>query len=154
MMAEPFFQYTNIVALMAWLVLLAFPGRPLVSGLVCGIIVPALLATGYAAVIGWKLLEQGPPPGDVTTIAGLRAVFTDDWVFAAAWTHYLCFDLVVGAWMARDATRLSIPWPLRTLALVLTFLAGPVGFLLHVGCRIMVRPGPAAPVSHGADATS
>lgn len=153
-MAEPFFQGTNTVALVAWLVLLAFPGRRLVSELACGIIVPALLAAGYAAVIGWKLLAEGPPPGDVTTIAGLRAVFADDWVFAAAWTHYLCFDMVVGAWIARDATRLAIPWPLRTLALALTFLAGPVGFLLHIGCRLAVRPEPAPPVAHGADSTS
>jgi hypothetical protein len=45
------------------------------------------------------------------------------------------FDMVVGAWIARDAVRLGIPWPLRTLALVLTFLAGPVGFLIHILVR-------------------
>ena len=73
------------------------------------------------------------------TLAGLRAAFADDWVFAAAWTHYLVFDMVVGAWIARDAVRLGIPWPLRTLALVLTFLAGPVGFLLHIVVRTAVR---------------
>ncbi|MFM8378541.1 MAG: abscisic acid-deficient protein Aba4 family protein, partial [Planctomycetia bacterium] len=67
--------------------------------------------------------------------AGLRRVFADDWVFAAAWTHYLVFDMVVGAWIARDAVRLGIPWPLRTPALVLTFLAGPVGFLIHLAAR-------------------
>ena len=81
----------------------------------------------------------GPPPGDLTTIAGLRAAFSDDWVFAAAWAHYLVFDMVVGAWIARDAVRLGIPWPLRTIALLLTFLAGPVGFLLHLVTRFVLR---------------
>jgi len=149
-MAQQFFQITNTVALAAWIALVAAPGRRLVSHVLCAVVVPGLLAAGYAVVIGWKLCENGPPPGDVTTIAGLRGVFTDDWVFAAAWAHYLVFDMVVGAWIARDAVRLGIPWPLRSLALVLTFLAGPVGFLLHVATRYALRravdasPGPTA----------
>lgn len=136
---EAFFQATNTVALVAWIALVAFPARRFVSHVLCAIIVPGLLAACYAAVIGWKLATDGPPPGDVMTIAGLRSVFTDDWVFAAAWTHYLVFDMVVGAWIARDAVRLGIPWPVRSLALVLTFLAGPVGFLIHLAARAMLR---------------
>jgi hypothetical protein len=136
---ETFFQITNTVALAAWIALVLFPGRRWVSHLLCGILVPSLLAAGYAAVIGWKLSQDGPPPGDVMTLAGLKEVFSDDWVFAAAWTHYLVFDMVVGAWIARDAVRLAIPWPLRSLALVLTFLSGPVGFLVHVVSRYALR---------------
>jgi len=139
--AESFFQATNTVALVAWTVLVVFPARRFISHLLCAIVVPGLLAACYAAVIGWKITTDGPPPGDVMTIAGLRSVFADDWVFAAAWTHYLVFDMVVGAWIARDAIRLCIPWPLRSLALVLTFLAGPVGFLIHLAARASLRPG-------------
>ena len=130
--AEMFFQATNTLALLAWTALVAFPGRRQVSGWLCAVVVPGVLAVAYAGVIGWKLAANGPPPGDVMTLAGLREVFTDDWVFAAAWTHYLVFDMVVGAWIARDSVRLGLPWPLRTAALLLTFLAGPVGFLVHL----------------------
>ena len=136
---DSFFQVTNSVALVAWIALVLFPARREVSHLLCAILVPAALAFGYAAVIGWKLSQDGPPPGDVTTLAGLKGMFTDDWVFAAAWTHYLVFDMVVGAWIARDAVRLGIPWPLRTVALLLTFLLGPVGFLVHVIVRFALR---------------
>jgi hypothetical protein len=139
MTAEKFFQATNILALLAWIALVLCPGRKLVSGMLCALIVPGVLALAYACVIGWKLATNGPPPGDVTTVAGLREVFTDDWVFAAAWTHYLVFDMVVGAWIARDSVRLGLPWLLRTSALVLTFLAGPVGFLVHVLGRGALR---------------
>lgn len=138
-MADTFFSATNTIALLAWVALVLFPSRRLVSHVLCGIVVPALLACGYAAVIGWKLAAGGPPPGDISTIAGLKAAFADDWVFAAAWAHYLVFDMVVGAWIARDAVRLGIPWPLRSLCLVLTFLLGPVGFLLHVVTRFALR---------------
>ena len=137
-MAEGFFQATNTLALVAWIALVLVPGRRVVSGVLCAVAVPGILAAGYAAVVAWKLATN-PPAGDVMTIAGLRAVFADDWVFAAAWTHYLCFDMVVGAWIARDAVRLGIPWPLRTVALVLTFLAGPVGLLVHLIARLTLR---------------
>ena len=107
MTAEMFFQATNMLALLAWITLVAFPGRKLISGWLCAVVVPGVLAVAYAGVIGWKLAANGPPPSDVMTLAGLREVFTDDWVFAAAWTHYLVFDMVVGAWIARDSVRLG-----------------------------------------------
>lgn len=138
-MAETFFQATNTLALLAWIALLLLPGKRVVSGLICAVIVPGVLAIAYAGVIGWKLASDGPPPGDVMTLSGLRDVFRDDWVFAAAWTHYLVFDMVVGAWIARDSVRLGLPWPLRTAALVLTFLAGPVGYLVHLAGRGILR---------------
>jgi len=140
-MAETFFRLTNMVALAAWIPLVLLPGRRLVSGLICGLLVPGGLALAYAVVIGWKLATNGPPPGDVTTLSGLRDVFADDWVFAAAWTHYLVFDMVVGAWIARDSVRLGIPWGLRTASLVLTFLSGPVGFLVHLASRTLLGRG-------------
>ena len=138
-MAETFFQSTNTLALAAWIALVLFPGKKLVSGVLCAVVVPGLLALAYAAVIAWKLASNGLPPGDVMTLTGLRDVFRDDWVFAAAWTHYLVFDMVVGAWIARDSVKLGIPWLLRTVALVLTFLAGPVGFLVHIVGRGVLR---------------
>ena len=138
-MAETFFQFTNTLALAAWIALVLFPGKKLVSGVLCAVVVPGLLALAYAAVIAWKLASNGLPPGDVMTLTGLRDVFRDDWVFAAAWTHYLVFDMVVGAWIARDSVKLGIHWLLRTVALVLTFLAGPVGFLVHIVGRGVLR---------------
>ena len=138
-MADTFFQATNTLALLAWIMLVLFPSRRPVSGVLCAVVVPGALALAYAGVIGWKLATNGPPPGDVMTLTGLREVFSDEWVFAAAWTHYLVFDMVVGAWIARDSVKLGMPWLLRTVALVLTFLAGPVGFLIHVVGRGVLR---------------
>ena len=139
MTAETFFRATNTLALVAWIALVLFPGRKLVAGVLCAVMVPGMLALAYACVIGWRLATNGPPPGDVMTLAGLRHVFADDWVFFAAWTHYLVFDMVVGAWIARDTVALGMPWLLRTTALVLTFLAGPVGFLVHILGRAALR---------------
>lgn len=139
MTPQAFFQATNTLALVAWIVLVLAPGRRIVSGVLCAIVVPGLLALAYVAVIGWKLAAAGLPGEDVMTLAGLRTVFADDWVLAAAWTHYLVFDMVVGAWIARDSVRRGIPWWLRTVALGLTFLAGPTGFLIHLVTRWSLR---------------
>jgi hypothetical protein len=114
---------------------LLLPGSRRISGLLCAALLPGALAAAYAAVIIWKLSAGGPSPDELGSIAGLRSAFADDWVFAAAWTHYLVFDMVVGAWIARDAVRLGIPWPVRSVCLVLTFLLGPIGFLLHLIAR-------------------
>ncbi|MFM1904276.1 MAG: hypothetical protein RLZZ440_2176 [Planctomycetota bacterium] len=139
MTAELFFQATNTLALLAWIALVVFPGNKAISGWLCAVVVPGLLALGYAAVIVWKLTTNGQPEGDVMTLTGLREVFQDDWVFAAAWTHYLVFDMVVGAWIARDSVKLGLPWLLRTASLVLTFLSGPVGFLVYIAGRWLLR---------------
>jgi hypothetical protein len=62
---------------------------------------------------------------------GLRKAMATPRVFLAGWTHYLVFDLFVGAWILRESRRLDVePRPF----LLLTFLAGPLGlgsFLLR-----------------------
>ena len=133
-----FFNATNTVALIAWCALVLFPSRRLLT-ILCGCVVPTLLASCYFLIIVWKFAENGPPPEDVMTINGLRSVFSDDWVFVAAWTHYLCFDLFVGAWIARDAVRIRMPAFIRTASLILTFLSGPIGFLLYMTARTLLQ---------------
>lgn len=144
-MADAYFRLTNTVAFAAWIVLLLLPGQRRVSVWLCAWVVPALLAASYAAIIATKLLlGGGGQSGDIMTMDGLRQAFADDWVFAAAWTHYLAFDMVVGAGIARDAVRRGMPWWLRTVCLVGTFLLGPAGFLLHVATRSLFPAPPAA----------
>jgi hypothetical protein len=140
--AQQMFTLTNTIALVAWVGLVLFPGWRIVSSTLCAVIVPGFLAALYVGIIGWRM-SAGLGPRiemrDMATITGLQNLFKNDWFFVAAWTHYLVFDMVVGAWVARDAVRLKIPWLLRTASLVLTFLSGPVGFLMYVVSRGLLR---------------
>jgi hypothetical protein len=67
---------------------------------------------------------------------GLRLALATPLGFLAGWTHYLAFDLFVGAWIVREASRLAVearPYLLATL------LAGPVGlgaFLVRRALRL------------------
>jgi hypothetical protein len=67
--------------------------------------------------------------------------------------HYLCFDLLTGAWEVQDARARGIPHPLVVPCLVLTFLFGPAGWLLYRGvASAHARWQPAAGPGRGARA--
>ena len=135
-MAQQLFQLTNTIALLAWIPLIVFPRQTFVQNTLCKQLIPGVLAATYLGVISWKFATLGPPSADVMTLSGLRSIFNDDFLFAAAWTHYLAFDMVVGTVVAREAIACGIPWPLRSLSLALTFLSGPIGYLTHLGFKL------------------
>lgn len=137
------FAFTNIVALIAWAMLLFLPRRPLVLSVVlfAGV---GLLCLIYALSLGLLLTGgvdagrvAGAPPFDPTnyTIEGIRALFMSDAGIVIGWTHYLAFDLFVGLWIARDADGKDFSRVAQAPILLLTFLAGPVGLLIYLVVR-------------------
>jgi hypothetical protein len=65
-------------------------------------------------------------------------------VALAGWIHYLAFDLLVGAAIARSAREESIAFVLVVPCLVLAFLFGPAGFLAFSALRWTRRAARAA----------
>ncbi len=72
--------------------------------------------------------------GNFTSIEGVRELFSSDVGIIIGWTHYLVFDLFIGAWEARDAKRRGFSHWLLVPCLGLTFMAGPVGLALYLVC--------------------
>lgn len=149
-MAEQLFQVTNVIALVAWLPLLLMPSNRFVTDRLCRQFVPAGLALFYVGVIASKILDGSSQLDDIGTITGLQEAFSNDLFFAAAWIHYLVFDMVVGSLIARGAVDSGIPWPLRSLCLILTFLMGPAGYLFYLGLRLCWRAAPEPPLAEPA----
>ena len=55
------------------------------------------------------------------------------------WVHFLAFDLLVGRWMVDDTLANGhARWPLG-LVLPATFLYGPLGFLIYMALRAVLR---------------
>jgi Domain of unknown function (DUF4281) len=54
---------------------------------------------------------------------------------AAAWAHFLAFDLWVGRFIVLDARERRIPTPLLSAILVLSLLLGPLGLLAYLALR-------------------
>jgi hypothetical protein len=93
---------------------------------------PAAFAGIYIVVIAtnWSSSE-----GSFSSLSGVAQLFADPWLLLAGWTHYLAFDLFVGAWEVRDARDRGISHLAVLPCLLLTFLFGPAGWLLYLGVR-------------------
>jgi hypothetical protein len=145
-MMETLFTTGNLAATAGWLLLLVAlfaPGLRATAFVVCGIVMPALLSAAYLGLL--SMAFASPPPGgvDFGSLAGVQALLTSDVGATTGWYHYLAFDMVIGTWIARDGLSRGV-WRLALLpALVLTFLAGPVGLLTYLVLRT-VKQGPVA----------
>ena len=90
------------------------------------------------------LAFAGGASGSFSSLDGVAQLFTSRPILLAGWLHYLAFDLVVGAWEVRDARRRGVAFGWVVPCLAVTFLAGPVGFLVWLLVRAVAgRSGPA-----------
>lgn len=136
MNANELFSIANLIALGAWVLLAASPWLPAVATRITGSIVPATLAAVYAVVVAANWVGS---EGGFSSLPDVAALFGNPWMLLAGWVHYLAFDLLVGNWEMRDATERGVPYALVLPCLVLTFLFGPVGWLLYLGVRRVRR---------------
>jgi hypothetical protein len=97
------------------------------------IIVPLLLSAAYAALIlaFWTSAEGG-----FSSLADVALLFQTPEILLAGWLHYLAFDLLIGAWIVRANEVEGLPFALLLPILALTFLFGPVGYLLFQSLRL------------------
>ena len=137
------FGLTNAIAVGGWIVLLFLPRGPFLRALVLYVGVGVLCLT-YAAMAaatfgGWVDPDAIVPerPADLTdyTVDGLRWLFMSDAGIVIGWTHYLAFDLFVGAWIAGDADHKGVGRIWQVPVLLLTFLSGPIGLLIWLIVR-------------------
>ena len=143
MMPDQIFSIANLVAVIAWVLLAALPRQRWVASVLTGIVVPALFAVVYVAIV---VTTFGRSPGGFSTLPAVATLFSNPWALLAGWIHYLAFDLFVGSWEVRDARARGVPHLLVLPCLVLTFLFGPAGWLLYMAMRssyLRLRPAPA-----------
>jgi hypothetical protein len=137
---EQLFSLASTTALGSWILLAILPGRRWVATVVTGVVVPALLAVLYVAL----LVSHWSAPGGFSTLANVSLLFSNPWLLLAGWVHYLAFDLLVGSWEVQDARARNLPHLFVLLCLFLTFMFGPAGWLLYQGGR-RLRPAPRDP---------
>jgi len=135
MTAEQVFSILNLTAMVAWLPLVFLPRQRWATAVV-PVAMPAVLAIIYVVLV---VVALPGSDGGFSSLAGVRALFDNDWGLLAGWVHYLAFDLFVGGWQVRDAQRRGIPHLLMVPVLVFTFLFGPGGMLLYLAIRSLAR---------------
>ncbi len=128
MSADRIFSLCNSIALIGWLILVFFPKWKIRDRYVISTIV-ILFSIVYASLIAWSF-----EPGlfeSFGTLDGVSGLFQNKYFLVAGWVHYLAFDLFVGAWIVKNAQRNKINHWLTVPALFLTFMLGPVGYLVY-----------------------
>ncbi|MBD2842367.1 ABA4-like family protein [Erythrobacter rubeus] len=131
------FSAVNVIALIAWVFLIAFPRWPALLSAVLymgvGLLCLIYAATLIAVLSG--VLPAGEGGADFTSIEGVRSIFASDVGVTIGWTHYLAFDLFVGLWIARDADAKFFSRLLQAPILLATFMAGPLGLFVWLLIR-------------------
>ena len=132
MNAEQIFSIANLAAVAGWLLLVIVPQRRVTRVLVHAGAIPLLLSAAYLVLI---VLFFGSAEGGFNSLAGVMRLFTNEWAVLVGWLHYLAFDLLVGAWEVRDAGERGVSHWMVIPCLVLTFVLGPIGFLMYTIVR-------------------
>ncbi len=136
MLYQTAFTVINLAAVPAWLMLLLAPRWQVTRTLVHGGIYPTIYCAIYAVFL-FNHLFLGAASADAsfTSLNGVMGLFDHPNGILLGWSHYLAFDLFVGAWIGRDALRRGISHWLAAPAMLLTFLLGPFGLLVYIAIR-------------------
>lgn len=137
MNAETIFSIANLTAVAGWILLLFAPRWNWTRKIVISGAISLLLSVAYLILI---VLFFGRSEGGFGSLADVMKLFTNQWALLAGWIHYLAFDLFVGSWEVKDAQERGISHWFVVPCLILTFLLGPIGFLLYHILRSVV-PG-------------
>ena len=128
MKAEQIFAIASFLAMISWIILAVAPRWIVTRKVILSGIVPLLLSVAYLILI---ILFFGQSEGGFGSLGDVMKLFTNEWVVLAGWLHYLAFDLFVGIWEVKDAQRRGLSHWFVIPCLFLTFMLGPIGFLLY-----------------------
>lgn len=138
MKAEQIFSIANLIAMISWILLAVAPRWVLTRKIVLSGAIPLLLSLAYLILIAALF---GSSEGGFGSLAGVMKLFTYEWTVLAGWIHYLAFDLFVGIWEVKDAQAKNISHWFVIPCLFLTFMLGPIGFLLYSILRLFLAKG-------------
>lgn len=139
---ETLFSIINYGVLPAWALLIVAPRWKGTQWVVHSIAPVIVLGLVYGALLARVFSGGAMPEGaGFGSLAGIMASFTLPEAVLAGWAHYLVFDLFVGAWEVRDASKRGMHHLIVVPCVILTLLMGPLGLLLYVILRMAMRRG-------------
>lgn len=120
-----------------WLLMIVAPTWTWTDRIVHSVFAPLAIGT-WVLVLG--LL--GPPPPEGAGVGSIEAVMLlvdgEHWTLTL-WTLVMGWDLLAGAWLARDARRHGIHHAWVAVCLVLTFVYSILGLALYLLARFALR---------------
>jgi hypothetical protein len=130
------FAYTafTLTVSVFWLLLIVAPKWLWTDRIVHTAFVPLALCL-WAIVLS----VQGPPPPEGAGMGSIKAVMllvSGEQATLTLWTLVMGWDLLAGAWLARDARRRGIHHAWVIACLVLAFVYGIIGLVLYLLVRL------------------
>ena len=121
-----------------WLLLIILPNHQVTNFFVQSIIIPLLLAGGYAYLSYNIYLDKNILDGFelYSGLDGLYSMFANEAILLIFWSHFLAISLFAGAWIVRDSRKYFIPKLVTIPSLILTYLSGPIGLVVYWFIRI------------------
>ncbi|MGR3808982.1 ABA4-like family protein [Jiulongibacter sp. NS-SX5] len=126
------FKLVNIIALLSWIILIAFAHKPKVYQWLFGIVIAGLAATYAAMVFTTFDLETMQNFNSLEALASLNAAPENVLI---GWIHYLAFDLLAGLYITKNGLKNGISRLLLFPCQLFTFMLGPFGVLLFMIVR-------------------
>lgn len=138
---ETGFSIINLMVMPAWALLILLPRAKITQAAVHSMLYPILFGAIYGTLLIGALFFGLSDPDAGFTFTGVQALFDHPNGVIVGWSHYLVFDLFVGAWLARDAQRQAIAHWQTIPCLIGSFIFGPVGLLLYALVRLVNGKG-------------
>jgi hypothetical protein len=141
-MYENIYFALHVIITPAWALLAFAPGWVWTRRIVHAAFYPLILAAIYLAFLSAGIFfGQSDPGAGMSSLSAVMALFSHPVGVLTGWTHYLVFDLFIGAWIARDALRVGLNKWIVLPALVFTLVLGPIGLALYVLIRKLTGKG-------------
>ena len=121
-----------------WLLLIFVPNHQITNFLAQSVIVPLLLAVGYA-YLTYIIFQEGNILDSFELYSGLEGIysmFANEALLLIFWLHFLAISLFVGTWIVRDSKRHLVPKVITIPSLILTYFTGPIGLVIYWFFRI------------------
>jgi hypothetical protein len=132
------FSLSNLLVLPLWVLMILFPHWRWTRRILQSPFVVVPPAAMYAALVLPRAgtILRGVTNPKLPEVAALLG--TPDGA-TIGWAHFLTFDLFVGRWVYLDSRERHISAWLMAPVLVLILLLGPLGLLMYLGVRTVVR---------------
>lgn len=128
MTASTVFSLANALVLPMWILMIFLPKWKPTQFLIYYKIIPILLSIIYVFYILQAIIANGMM--DFGSLESVMELFSQQYAALAGWIHYLAFDLLIGMWIIDQNKDVNIHGVLMAPCLFLTFMFGPLGFLL------------------------
>ena len=136
---ENIYLWTNFGVLPFWLMLVIIPNSKITQIFINSVVLPLILSAIYVYLI-YQTILLDEPIFDIfklyLSLDNLYTAFATEVFLLVFWIHFVALNLFLGCWVSRDGVKYNIPRSLVVIPLILIYLTGPLGIVMHWIIRV------------------